>query len=234
MEALLEIAHWFGSAVCDQLPTHSYHIGDVVLPLCARCTGLYLGALLTLLYLVVRRRSAGGWPSVQVSSAFILFFLAWAGDGVNSFLSIIPAAPHAYPPDNLLRLVTGTLMGIGLGTFIFATFNAFAIPHSQGIPVFSKLSELVAPLGGGALLIFLVQSEWPPLLYPLALLSLIAILTLHAVLMGALIAATRARCATVRPVRSQLLAAGLAIALVYLDVIALGRVALGEALGRPI
>ncbi|MCD6475499.1 MAG: DUF2085 domain-containing protein, partial [Anaerolineaceae bacterium] len=32
-------------AVCHQAPSHSFFIGNRQMPLCARCTGMYLGVL---------------------------------------------------------------------------------------------------------------------------------------------------------------------------------------------
>src|SRR5215216_4498053 len=47
-----------GFAVCHQIHTHSFAIVGHQLPLCARCTGMYLGALVTLLLLSRLRRKA--------------------------------------------------------------------------------------------------------------------------------------------------------------------------------
>ena len=35
-----------GSVVCHQLPARSFHLWGVALPVCARCTGIYVGAAL--------------------------------------------------------------------------------------------------------------------------------------------------------------------------------------------
>ncbi len=85
MDWIISLAHWFGSAVCHQWPAHSYFIAGVELPLCARCTGMYLGALLTILYHTWRHPRAIGMPRPWVLVAMVLFFVMWGGDGVNSF-----------------------------------------------------------------------------------------------------------------------------------------------------
>ena len=36
-----------GRVVCHQLPVRSFHLWSVSLPVCARCTGIYLGAAAT-------------------------------------------------------------------------------------------------------------------------------------------------------------------------------------------
>lgn len=234
MEWLISVAHWFGSAVCDQLRAHSYEFAGVALPLCARCTGLYLGALLTLCFHAWRRPRAIGLPRPWMLIALVVFFFAWAGDGANSFLSSIPAAPHLYLPLNILRLITGTLMGITVGSLVFVMFNmcVWSAPNSGSI--FATRSEFFTLLGLSALVVLIVQSEWAPLLYPLTLVSLGAILTLHAVLMTAIVASVWRRKVLAWRTAIPGLALGLGIALGYLDLIALGRLALSQALGLPI
>jgi len=45
-EGLLGKADAIGYAVCHRIDLRSYHIGERPLPLCTRCTGMYLGAML--------------------------------------------------------------------------------------------------------------------------------------------------------------------------------------------
>jgi uncharacterized membrane protein len=43
-----------GSVICHQRPERSFRLFDVQLPVCARCTGIYLGAALAAIGLLVR------------------------------------------------------------------------------------------------------------------------------------------------------------------------------------
>ncbi|MCD6518573.1 MAG: DUF2085 domain-containing protein [Anaerolineae bacterium] len=43
--------HFLLSGICHQLPSHSLYLQGHPLPLCARCTGTYLGLVLTFLLL---------------------------------------------------------------------------------------------------------------------------------------------------------------------------------------
>jgi uncharacterized membrane protein len=43
-----------GRVVCHQLPVRSFHLWSTSLPVCARCTGIYLGAAVTALLLASR------------------------------------------------------------------------------------------------------------------------------------------------------------------------------------
>ena len=49
---LLGKADAVGYAVCHRIDVRSFHLGDRQIPVCARCTGQYLGAMLSLGYLV--------------------------------------------------------------------------------------------------------------------------------------------------------------------------------------
>src|SRR5688572_19568285 len=75
-----------GFAVCHQIHTHSFTIGGHQLPLCARCTGMYLGALVTLVLLSRLRRKAVRLPARGVLPALGLFFGVMMLDGINSTL----------------------------------------------------------------------------------------------------------------------------------------------------
>src|SRR5512135_3248394 len=47
---LLGKADAVGYSVCHRIDARSFHIGNRQLPLCVRCTGMYLGAMLGLVY----------------------------------------------------------------------------------------------------------------------------------------------------------------------------------------
>ena len=53
---LLDKADHIGYAVCHQIPIRSYFFGTYKLPLCARCSGQYLGALGGMLLLIAMGR----------------------------------------------------------------------------------------------------------------------------------------------------------------------------------
>jgi uncharacterized membrane protein len=230
MEWLISVAHWFGSAVCDQLPLHSYHFADVALPLCARCTGLYLGALLTLTFHAWRRPRAVRLPRPWMLVVLLLFFCAWAGDGANSFLSVFPGVPQLYPSSNLMRLITGTLMGITIGSLVFVMFNSLVWRVPNPVAILATRREFLALLGFGMLLVFIIQSEWDPLLYPVVAVSLVAILTLHMGVMTALaVSLTRRMALTWREVLPAFVLGAL-VAVTYLSAIALLHAALVQSI----
>ena len=111
-----------GYSVCHQIESHSISIGGKILPLCARCTGTFMGLLITIVYLS-RNGKRGGFPLRLKSFILILFFAAFAVDGINSTLSLLPGRPTLYTPNNELRLATGLLFGISMGNLIIPLWN---------------------------------------------------------------------------------------------------------------
>jgi hypothetical protein len=109
---------------------------------------------------------------------FALLALAWALDGLNSFLSVIPGAPHLYTPHNTLRLVTGTGVGLALATLISPAFNQVAWSDWRDVPALASWKELGLLLMLAAVIVALVLSGNPLVLYPLALISAAGVLAL--------------------------------------------------------
>lgn len=169
---LLGKADAIGYAVCHRIDLRSFHLGTRALPLCARCSGMYLGALVAIGSLIAMGRGRhGGFPRPALLAVFGLFAVAWAFDGLNSYLTLIPGAPHLYEPNNVLRLVTGTLMGLSLGVLVVAGFSQNAWRGWKKEPVVGSFRELGLMLIPAAIVVLLVLSENPIILYPLALLS---------------------------------------------------------------
>jgi uncharacterized membrane protein len=111
-----------GASVCHQLPTHSYIRDDIQFPLCARCSGLYLGCFIGILYYLTQGKKAGLPAKGYLILLGVLTF-AWGGDGTNSFISDILNRPFLYTTNNITRLVTGFGMGLVLSTALITLFN---------------------------------------------------------------------------------------------------------------
>jgi uncharacterized membrane protein len=168
---LLGKADAIGYAVCHRIDLRSFHLGERQLPLCARCTGMYLGAVLGLVYQGLVSRKRAGMPSKGIIVAMAFFILAFAIDGLNSFLSLIPTAPHLYDPQNWLRLLTGMGMGLAIAIAIFPGFNQTMWVDHDPRPAMGNWTKFAGLLGLAALLVVLVLTDNPLLLYPLALVS---------------------------------------------------------------
>ena len=175
---LLGKADSVGYAVCHRIDSRSYHLGERQLPLCVRCTGMYLGAMSGLAYQAVFSRRKAGMPPWQVWVVFGVFVAAFAVDGLNSYLHLFPFAPSLYEPQNNLRLLTGTGMGLVIAGAIFPAFNQTVWKDWDRTPAISDLRTLSPLLFLALALDWLVAMENPLLLYPLALISAAGVLSL--------------------------------------------------------
>jgi len=225
-----------GYAVCHRIPVRSFFIGGRQLPLCARCSGTFLGVLMgSLTMYALGRRRAANLPSKLVLVVLILFVAAWGLDGVNSYLTLFPGAPHLYEPRNWLRLTTGMLEGIALASVVLPMFNQTMWADAVDEHSVRDVRELGLMVLVGAAVIGTVLAEPPMLLYPLAVLSsggVLWVLTLINSMLATIAARRENHAATFKDV-VPLMLVGLAMTLVELSAIDLGRVYLTRALGLP-
>jgi uncharacterized membrane protein len=181
---LLGKADAVGYAVCHRIDLRSYHLGVRQLPLCARCTGMYLGAVLALVYQGHTGRRKMGTPPRSVLVVLGILVLAFAVDGLNSFLhlaplmQLFPNLPRLYTPDNTLRLLTGTGMGLAMAAALYPAFNQTVWQDWQPEPALAGLRSMGALLSLAFLVDLLVLSDNPLILYPLALISAAGVLLL--------------------------------------------------------
>ncbi len=199
LAATLALAAWFyiappgllgkadavGYAVCHRIDERSFHVFGRQLPLCARCTGEFNAAALALIFqgFVSRRRNK--LPSRGILAVMVVFFLAFAMDGSNSYLyllkqsspGILDAIPNLYVPNNTLRLFTGSGMGIALAAVLYPVVQQTVWRESDERPAlgwktFGILTAIVF------LVDLLVLTDSPIVLYPVAILSTLGVLGL--------------------------------------------------------
>jgi uncharacterized membrane protein len=182
---LLGKADAVGYAICHRISERSFHIGDRQLPLCARCTGEFFSAAIALLFFAVVSPKRSGMPDWKIGIPLILFFLAFAIDGSNSYLYLLkttaPGAfdkiPNLYIPNNTLRLFTGSGMGIALASILYPAFNQSVWVNSvrERALDWKKLGMLVSVV---LVIDLAILSENPIVLYPIAFLSVSGVLAL--------------------------------------------------------
>ncbi len=187
---LWDKARLIGYALCHQLPERSFFIHEHQTPLCARCTGMYLGFLTGLVFLIIRRRThAARMPSVAIISVLIGFITIMGIDGINSTISILPGAPQLYHTTNLHRIVTGTLFGIAMCLLFFPIFSTAIWRQPSGDRSVKNWRELIVMVLAAFVIdaIVLTQADW--LFYPITILSVVGPLLLLS-FMGAIIVLT--------------------------------------------
>ncbi len=173
-----------GYAVCHRIDIRSFHLGVRQLPLCARCTGQYVGVVLGLLFQAIFARRRSGFPSRQMLTIMVFFGLAYVIDGLNSFLYLQPMQdffsnlPHLYEPTNALRLMTGTGMGLILAWLIYPAFfgSIYAQPDTR--PAISSWKSLLGFITLVLLADFLILKGSTSVLYSAAILSAAGVVVL--------------------------------------------------------
>jgi uncharacterized membrane protein len=166
-----------GYSVCHLAPQRSYAIGPRPFPLCARCSGMFLGALVGMVYLF-RLGRYGGLPPLRSAIVFFFFALAWAVDGANSFARLLPGLPTLYPSQNWLRLITGTGMGLGLAAILVPIVHQVLWDRYLPQSALTGWRPMVGLVATGAVGALGIASQNLLLLYPLAILSGLGVLAL--------------------------------------------------------
>lgn len=197
--ALIAFAVWFtiappgllgkadavGYAICHRIDERSFHIGDRQLPLCARCTGEFYAAAISLLFLAIVSPKKSGMPNWKIGVPLFLFFLAFGIDGSNSYLYLLKSTaggtlnniPNLYIPNNTLRLFTGSGMGIALASILYPAFNQSVWKDTdKERPLdWKKLGILVSII---LLVNLAILTESTIILLPIAILSVLGVLAL--------------------------------------------------------
>ncbi len=111
-----------GYSVCHQMTERSFVLGDLQSPLCSRCAGMYLGALITLIAHFILGKH-GKFPPFWILICLGLGLLAFAIDGLNSAAKLMLPNLSFYETTNLTRLITGLAVGLGIGSILAPIFN---------------------------------------------------------------------------------------------------------------
>jgi uncharacterized membrane protein len=180
-KSVIESLDMVGYAVCHRIPERSFFIANTQLPLCARDTGMFSGALLGITsFAVLQRKRVAQFPRKPFLFVLAAFFLIWGFDGFNSYMLLIRGQVLIYMPHNWLRLVTGAFMGVTLSTFVVPLFNSAVwkpelTSNEPSVAAWHTLGRLVVI----AIAIIAIVLWQPDFLYgPIALISTLGVLVL--------------------------------------------------------
>jgi uncharacterized membrane protein len=183
---LLGKADAVGYAVCHRISERSFHIGDRQLPLCARCTGMYLGAMTGIIFQMIAGRKRDKIPHWSVLVVLGILTAAFGIDGSNSYLYLIKSIqpgvlaniPNLYVPNNMLRILTGSGMGLAMTVMLFPAFNQTIWADGEEKRIFPDLRLFALLVGITLALDLLTLTGSPIVLYPVAFISTIGVLLL--------------------------------------------------------
>lgn len=136
----MELMRFIGSAVCHQMAERSFIINGQVLPLCARCTGIYIGIFFAMVFFFGRGRLKGNQPFVLSGILFAaLSFLPVSLDGFFSYVGL-------WESNNFLRIVTGAIGGASLPGLMILGANIDPMGENNR-PVFKNTKEQIILTG---------------------------------------------------------------------------------------
>lgn len=171
-----------GYAICHRIAERTFHVHDRPLPLCARCTGIYLGILVGLgLFAARGRLRAAKFPPLPLLAIVIGVNAFYVVDGVNSYFSLFESYRPIYQPHNTLRLITGTGFGLAMITLVLPMFNMILWRRPPQTAPLRNLLDLLILYVAAAGVIVLVLLEQPAILIAAGLLSAAGVLLMFGI-----------------------------------------------------
>jgi len=152
MDPFWSLLTFLGSAFCHQIPDRSYALGDLQMPLCARCIGIQFGFLLSSIFLWTgARRFASGKPDRRALFVLSALFLAGAIEAILSYSGLSES-------DNLRRTVSGLLIGTPTPFFVVPLLNTIVFAGRNDRTLFKNPLDwawlgIIFMIGGAAILL---------------------------------------------------------------------------------
>jgi uncharacterized membrane protein len=117
MDLIVAFAHAFGSVICHQLPDRSFFVDGRQLPVCARCTGLYVSAAVGLAGWVAAK-AMRGWRRLTVPPRPALAIVAAAA--IPTAISYVTGVIGVWDGSNLARAALAVPLGMAAGAVVAA------------------------------------------------------------------------------------------------------------------
>jgi uncharacterized membrane protein len=173
---LIRIMRQIGFGICHQIGERSLSFGGRVLPVCARCTGIFLGFAVCLTVLLVAYRGRPprypSWPKIAF---LVLLFVPTTVDAVTSYAGLRESG-------NAIRMVTGALAGTAIAALLLPLV-AGALLQVRHVDFPEERARMLEPawaapalLAVPALLSLAIWPSWPGAFWFWALLVTASIL----------------------------------------------------------
>jgi uncharacterized membrane protein len=143
------IVNNLGASVCHQIPERSLKIGGLILPICSRCCGIYIGFFICALFMfLVFAKRESDLPPLYILIILIIFILSTVADGLLSYFSVITT-------NNIARFITGFLSGSSTMAIIYPIFNYQYYENSYNTRVFASSLKFILFIVVNVLVIFI-------------------------------------------------------------------------------
>ena len=110
------------------------------MPLCARCTGIYVGVLVAFCFLLLKKRMDAGRPFSKGQAMLTALMILPIGiDGLGSYLGF-------WESNQLMRVLSGSLVGAVVPGFLLLAVN-FDPAQGSKQPIYAHTTELLLWLG---------------------------------------------------------------------------------------
>ena len=109
---------FIASLVCHQVPERTLTIGGDLLPFCARCTGIYSGFLIGVVFQIIVNKKVNRLPSTWITAVSVVLILALISEVLGEKLLL-------WKLPNEGRLLTGLFCGSSLSLALFPLLNYF-------------------------------------------------------------------------------------------------------------
>lgn len=132
---MIDFLQRVGSAVCHQMAERSFLFDGMQMPLCARCTGIYIGVFFAFCFFFRKKRMQAGRPfSLRQAVITGAAILPVGLDGVGSYLGF-------WESTQLMRVLTGSLVGAVVPGFLLMAGN-FDPKRENRTPIYEKTAEM--------------------------------------------------------------------------------------------
>ena len=120
MDLLVALIYSIGGVICHQRPERSFVWDGQQLPVCARCTGLYLSAAVGL-FAWFAVKAARSWRPIAIDPRIALRVIAVAA--VPTAVSVASGAAGAWDGSNVTRALFAIPLGASAGAVVAAVFT---------------------------------------------------------------------------------------------------------------
>src|SRR5688572_14459404 len=126
--ALAAAVYAAGSLVCHQMPERSFHWHGAQLAVCARCTGIYLGACSAAVLAPLPPSTYAGWAASRARAGTLL-----AAAAVPMVVTVAAEWAGLWQPSSMVRAGTGVLLGVAAAIVVVAALGTGGRPETGAL-----------------------------------------------------------------------------------------------------